>query len=184
MSPSCKACLGESGSDDAFLSPPQIWRLGINQLLYFHTALFWSHLTKPMLGKEGTDQTSFHLENHHPALHVWEEVRGSINFLLTINEHKRSLATWVTDFSWSFVVVSKQKRTNVLLLKTRGALPWEGEHSTSWACLPQREKYVVLVRGAVRSGRPCAGFGSLKKTSIWFSSVSKLKFLKWSQIFK
>lgn len=60
----------------------------------------------------------------------------------------------------------------------------EDEHATSWACLPRKEKYVVLVGGAVRSGKPYAGFGSLKKASIWFGSVSKLKFLKWSQIFK
>lgn len=60
----------------------------------------------------------------------------------------------------------------------------EDEHATSWAYLPRKEKYVVLVGGAARSGRPYAGFGSLKKASIWFSSVSKLKFLKWSQIFK
>lgn len=60
----------------------------------------------------------------------------------------------------------------------------EDEHATSWACLPRKEKYVVLVGGAARSGRPYAGFGSLKKASIWFVSVSKLKFLKWSQIFK
>lgn len=68
--------------------------------------------------------------------------------------------------------------------ETTGALSWESEHATCWAYLPQKEKYVVLVRGAARSGRPCGGFGSLKKASIWFSSVSKLKFLKWSQIFK
>ena len=60
----------------------------------------------------------------------------------------------------------------------------EDEHVTSWACLPQKEKYVVLVGGAARAGRPYAGFGSLKKASIWFGSVSKLKFLKRSQICK
>lgn len=66
----------------------------------------------------------------------------------------------------------------------RFTLGEEDEHATSWACLPQKEKYVVVAGGAARSGRPYASFGTLKKDSIWFGSVSKLKFLKWSQTFK
>lgn len=108
----------ESECGSPFLSPPWIWRRRATWLLRSYRVVFWSHLAKTMLSKKGMSQTSFHLENHHLALRAKEEARGSINLLLMISSPWQicSMEAWPTNFSGSFVAVSKQEKTNVLLV--------------------------------------------------------------------